>query len=132
MSSSPGTVRCDSQNRRSPSHGKWGLARSSPPPSADRSAPTAQPFDAIWSVGTRPAVGAAAAVSFAADGAGVTAGAGGWALAMKLATTPLLALSATERAYAYSSTGSIGRTHGAPAHHPARPSTPTSSKCAFQ
>jgi hypothetical protein len=45
MSVSPGTVRCTSQNRSSPSHGKCGLATSMPPPEADRSAPMAHPLE---------------------------------------------------------------------------------------
>ena len=55
----------------SPSHGKCGLASGSPPPSAERSAPMAQPFDAIAGALDAAAVAGVAETSV-----------GGWAWGM--------------------------------------------------
>jgi hypothetical protein len=58
---------------------------------ADRSAPIAQPFDAACSASGR-------AVAVAAGVAPGSTGGGGWAVAMKSTTAPLLAARATDRA----------------------------------
>ena len=89
MSSSPGTVRCTSQKRNSPSHGKCGLATSTPPwPPSTRSLPTAQPLLAIG-------VGAN---SGAENDAGCAPSVGGFAVAMYCAKREPDAFNAMERA----------------------------------
>jgi hypothetical protein len=98
MSSSPGTVRWTSQNRSWPSHGKWGLPTSMPPPSAERSDPIAHPFEAV--TGSTAANVGAAVSSVPSSPSPPPGASGGSAVEMKFTSAVLEACRVIDRAYA--------------------------------
>ena len=91
------SVSCDSQRRSSPSHGKCGLASSSPPPVSLSSAPIAQPLEPRVVSGVVSAGASTTVVSVDPGAAGVdgAAAAGGSAVAIGSINAPLDASSTT-------------------------------------